>query len=180
MPRSRVFWVAASLLLLVFLSVHVSEATESSPQGSEVDLNGDTVPKRVGHMNCPGGAGVCHIGIFVAVCVFLTGIFGIAGWGFLQNRADAQISGDETESYFLASKSFGVLVLLLTVFSTAFSGFTVVGDPLESGWIGLGRAGKNLVTMASIGIGMTFCAPVIRAVGNGKKHYLRGSGGSLS
>eukprot|EP01052_Picozoa_sp_SAG31_P060674 SAG31_NODE_19822_length_590_cov_6.747454_2_plen_60_part_01 len=53
-------------------------------------------------------------------------------------QLESKVTGDEAESYFVAGKSMGFLVLMLTLFSTNFSGFTIVALPEEAAYIGLG------------------------------------------
>lgn len=66
-----------------------------------------------------------------------------------QNVASAsaeQSKDSEVKAHFLASKSFGVPILLLTTFASLYSGYTVVGVPNEAGangfasirWISIG------------------------------------------
>jgi len=62
-------------------------------------------------------------------------MLGIAFTSFLKNQKAAE--GDEAyEMFYLGGKSYGSVLLFLTLFSTIFSGYTVIGVPNEASSLG--------------------------------------------
>ena len=66
-------------------------------------------------------------GFFFALGVYLCGILAIAVYGFTKKQHAAKEK--QLEVHYTAGRSFGVLGITLTMFSTIFSGLTVVGIP---------------------------------------------------
>jgi hypothetical protein len=110
-----------------------------------------------------------HSGAFAVTCVYILFTGGLAVYAFLANRAHAETTGDEQGAYFLAGRSFGPVVLFLTLFSTQFSGFTVVFVPLEVAWSGMSKAGRVISFMGAMVLSM-YLIPNFRILGTARKH----------
>jgi len=70
------------------------------------------------------------LGAVVVITVYLGAMIGL---GFL---ARSKRSGDSLSEFYLAGRSLGPLVLLLTLYATQYSGNTVVGYPAEASRLG--------------------------------------------
>jgi hypothetical protein len=115
------------------------------------------------------GDGLVHKGAFAVLVVYVLITAGLAVYAFFANRATADQTGDEQSAYFLAGRSFGPVVLFLTLFSTIFSGFTVVFIPLEVAWKGLGISGRFVSFLGAASANFYITAP-FRVIGTDRKH----------
>ena len=127
--------------------------------------DGDGIPESHFEM----GGGTVHIGVFVVICLYVLVVGGFAYFSFMKNKYHSSITGDEQTSYFLAGRSFGKWLLFLTMFSTLFSGFTVVFVPLEAAWAGLGKAGRWFTLAGLLPVCNTY-VPALRMIGLERGH----------
>ena len=128
----------------------------------------NVVEEREGHFVAMDGT--VHIGVFVVVCIYIVCIGSIAIFSFLKNMYASQITGNEQGSYFLAGRSFGKTILFLTMFSTLFSGFTVVYVPLECAWAGYRRVGRWFACAGCISCCNPLLVPAFRTIGVERNH----------
>jgi len=69
--------------------------------------------------------------------------------------------------HFMASGNFGTFVMTLTIFSTAFSGYTVVGVPNESSTVGF-VALRWLAITITVNVGVLILFPRLREIGTAR------------
>jgi Na+/proline symporter len=114
--------------------------------------------------------GEVHIGVFCVVCAYMMTVGGLAVWAFYQNRQDGALSGKKEEAYFLAGRSFGWFILFLTMFSSLFSGITVIFVPLEAAWSGYRRVGRWWSFTGALACGPAMLLANYRSVGIARNH----------
>eukprot|EP01084_Bolivina_argentea_P054149 99316_1 len=78
-------------------------------------------------------------------------------------KAATQSASNMVKTHFLASKSFGAVVLLLTTFASVFSGYTVVGVPNEAGMNGF-TAIRWIGATAFVSLGFLIIFPRLRRI----------------
>lgn len=96
-------------------------------------------------------------GVYVTVSLYMAFLLTIAFLSWFRNKnTESTVS-----SHYLASKSFGPIVLSFTLFATMYSGYTVVGVPTDAyvnGWMSLKWMGAILALV----VGSLFIHPIIR------------------
>jgi hypothetical protein len=73
---------------------------------------------------------------FIGIGLYIAALIGIAVYSRFKTRETAVQEGSRLREHFMASGSFGTVVMVLSIFSTAFSGYTVVGVPEEASRMG--------------------------------------------
>jgi len=68
--------------------------------------------------------------VWVCLCIYLVLLLSVAMIGFVKSLA-LKTEKEKIDDHFIASRGLSYVVLALTVFSTVFSGYTVVGVPGE-------------------------------------------------
>ena len=103
--------------------------------------------------------------LFAAIGVYLFFLLGIAVFSYLRGRKAVQGGNADAEvnEHFLASSSFGTVVLFLTTFSTIVSGYTAFGIPTEAAFLGFISL-RWLQGFVSIIIGYVVLAPRYRRI----------------
>eukprot|EP01083_Nonionella_stella_P059136 154738_1 len=84
-------------------------------------------------------------------------------------RATTESKSNMVKTHFLASKSFGVVVLLLTTFASVFSGYTVVGVPNEAGFNGF-TAIRWIGGTGFVSVGFLIIFPRLRRISMVKEY----------
>ncbi|KAA0149876.1 hypothetical protein FNF29_05701 [Cafeteria roenbergensis] len=117
----------------------------------------------------PGNDIVVGTDAIVVFCVYLVILIGLGWVGNCQkNASKAESAGkseaaDDMDEHFLAGRSLPPVVLLLTMFASVFSGYTVVGVPSDA--FKLGYMALFWVTGTSaVQIGFVLFAPPIQAL----------------
>ena len=96
-------------------------------------------------------------GAFAFTGVYLAAMIGL---GFL---AKSKRAGDSLSDFYLAGRSLGPLVLVLTLYATQYSGNTVVGYPAEASRLGYAWI-MSVSFMMSIVVGYLLYAPKLQRV----------------
>eukprot|EP00041_Stephanoeca_diplocostata_P031033 m.956304 g.956304 ORF g.956304 m.956304 type:complete len:665 (+) comp23872_c0_seq45:311-2305(+) len=105
---------------------------------------------------------------FIALGMYLAVVFGIALYSYKTSQRARGLSSN-LRDHFMASGNFGAPVMILALFSTVFSGYTVVGVPQEAA-----TAGYSVLRWLNISPFVNVCAliffPRLRQIGK-KRHY---------
>jgi Na+/proline symporter len=77
---------------------------------------------------------VARVELYYIFAAYIAFVIGVAVYIFIQNKNKASTmgDGDMVSDHFLAGRQTPVILLMLTTFSTIFSGYTMIGVPDEA------------------------------------------------
>lgn len=136
------------------------------PDTEPAPLLGDAPMSAVAAPSCAGTNE--RVEFYVVFGIYLAAIFGIALWCFWKFTVKAG-DGSALMSHFYANNSFGFVLLFLTTFSTAISGYTAVGVPQEASGLGFISVGRWMLGLLWIGVAQAPVLPRYRRLSQARR-----------